>query len=215
MARRRQDDGVRKLIYSMMVSLDGFISRQLPLPAGERAGERGVTRHDDQNQLDWVIIDDELHSFANDEAREAGAFLYGRRLYENMAAFWPTADTLPDMPDYVIEFARIWQPKPKIVFSKTLDLVEWNSRLVRGDVAEEVARLKAEPGGELSVGGAHLAASLIARGLVDEYRLLVNPVVIGSGIPFFPEVHGDIKLRLLETRTFSSGVVYLRYEAAG
>ena len=203
---------MRKLIYSMMVSLDGFIDRRPPIPAGDRAGERGSTRPDDTNQLDWVIIDEEIHSFANDEAREAGAFLYGRRLYENMAAFWPAADTLPDMPDYVVEFARIWKPKPKIVFSKTLDQVEWNSRLVRGDVAEEVEKLKAQPGGDLSVGGANLAATLIGRGLVDEYRLLVHPVVIGSGTPFFPPVRSDIKLRLLETKRFSSGVVFLRYE---
>ena len=191
---------MRKLVYSMMVSLDGFIDRQHP--------------HDDPRQLDWVIIDEEIHSFANDEARAAGAFLYGRRLYENMAAFWPTADTLPDMPDYVVEFAHIWKPKPKIVFSKTLDKVEWNSRLVKGDVADEVNRLKAQPGGELTVGGAHLAAALIDLGLIDEYRLLVHPVVIGSGTPFFPKVRDDIKLRLIETNTFSSGVVYLRYEAS-
>jgi dihydrofolate reductase len=192
---------VRKLIYSMMMSLDGFIERP---PLGRR--------HNDPNLLDWVIIDEELHSFANDEAREAGAFIYGRRLYQNMAAFWPDAETLPDMPAYVVDFARIWKPKPKIVFSRTLDNVEWNSRLVSGDVAEEVARLKAEPGGYLTVGGARLATTLIDLDLVDEYRLIVHPLVIGGGTPFFPPVHDDIKLRLLETRSFSSGVVFLRYE---
>jgi dihydrofolate reductase len=194
---------VRKLIYSMMMSLDGFIER----PPTGHAGPN------DPNLLDWVIIDEELHSFANDEARESGAFLYGRRLYENMAAFWPTADTLPDMPAYVLDFAHIWKPKPKIVFSKTLEAVEWNSRLVRGNVAEEIARLKEEPGGYLAVGGANLAASLIDLGLIDEYRLIVHPVVIGSGTPFFPPLRNTINLRLLETRTFGSGVVYLRYEA--
>jgi dihydrofolate reductase len=193
---------MRKLIYSMMMSLDGFIERK---PSADG-------RPNDPSLLDWVIIDEELHSFANDEAREAGAFLYGRRLYENMAAFWPPADTLPDMPDYVVDFARIWRPKPKIVFSKTLQKVEWNSRLVRGNVAEEVAKLKAEPGGYLTVGGAQLAATMIDLGLIDEYRLIVQPVVIGGGTPFFPSVRDTVNLRLLETRKFGSGVVYLRYE---
>ncbi|HVC77974.1 MAG TPA: dihydrofolate reductase family protein [Candidatus Micrarchaeaceae archaeon] len=193
---------MRKLIYSMMMSLDGFIERP-PLGGGRN----------DPNLLDWVIIDEELHSFANEEAREAGAFLYGRRLYQNMAAFWPTADRLPDTPGYVVDFARIWKPKPKIVFSRTLDNVEWNSRLVSGNVAEEVVRLKAEVGGYLTVGGARLATTLIDLDLIDEYRLIVHPVVIGGGTPLFPPVRHDIKMRLLETRTFSSGVVFLRYEA--
>jgi dihydrofolate reductase len=192
---------VRKLIYSMMMSLDGFIERP-PLGGGPT----------DPNLLDWVVIDEELHSFANDEAREAGAFLYGRRLYQNMAAFWPTADTLPEMPAYVVDFARIWKPKPKIVFSKTLDSVEWNSRLVTGDVAEQVAKLKAEPGGYLTVGGARLATTLIDHDLIDEYRIFVHPVIIGGGTPLFPPVRADIKLRLLETRKFGSGVIFLRYE---
>ena len=193
---------MRKVIYSMMVSLDGFIERK-------RSGDAGAN---EPNLLDWVIIDEELHSFANEEAREAGAFLYGRRLYENMAAFWPTADTLPDMPDYVVDFARIWKPKPKIVFSTTLQGVEWNSRLVRGDVAKEVAKLKEEPGAYLTVGGANLAATLIDLGLVDEYRVIVHPVVIGAGTPFLPPVRNTVDLRLLETRKFGSGAVYLRYE---
>ena len=192
---------MRKLIYSMMMSLDGFIERP-PLGGGPN----------DPNLLDWVIIDGELHAFANDEAREAGAFLYGRRMYQTMAAFWPTADTLPDMPAYVVDFAHIWKPKPKIVFSRTLDRVDWNSKLVSGNIADEVAKLKAEAGGYLVVGGARLATTLIDLDLIDEYRLIVQPVVIGGGTPFFPPVRDDIKLRLLETRTFGSGVVFLRYE---
>ena len=185
---------MRKLIYSMMVSLDGFVERS-----------EGADR------LDWVIIDEELHSFANNQARAAGAFLYGRGMYENMAAFWPTADTAPDMPGYVVDFARIWKPKPKIVFSRTLDKVDWNSRLVKENVADEIARLKREPGGELTLGGANFASTVIGLGLIDEYQLIVHPAVIGSGTPFFP-ASSAIDLRLLETETFSSGVVYLRYE---
>jgi dihydrofolate reductase len=190
-----------------MLSLDGFIERKHSQPSAGPGPN-------DPNVLDWVIIDEELHSFANEEAREAGAFLYGRRLYENMAAFWPTADTLPNMPDYVVDFARIWKPKPKIVFSKTLEKVDWNSRLVRGDVADEIAVLKAQPGRYLTVGGAGLAGTLIELGLIDEYRLIVHPVVIGSGTQFFPPVRSTIKMHLLETRTFGSGVVYLCYEPA-
>ena len=100
------------VIYSMMVSLDGFIE--------------GPNR-----EIDWVIIDEELHRFANDQAREVDIFLYGRRLYEVMVDYWPTADTNRSSPEYEVEFARIWKDKPKIVFSSTLDKVEWNSRLVR------------------------------------------------------------------------------------
>jgi dihydrofolate reductase len=188
---------MRRLIYSMMVSLDGFVERS--------AGA---------DRLDWVIIDEELHSFANDQARAAGAFLYGRGMYENMAAFWPTADTAPGMPGYVVDFARIWKPKPKIVFSRTLDRVQWNSRLVKENVAEEIFRLKSQPGGDLTVGGANFASTVIELGLIDEYQLIVHPAVIGSGTPFFPPLRA-IELRLLETQTFGSGVVYLRYEPKG
>jgi dihydrofolate reductase len=184
---------VRKLVYSMMVSLDGFIE-------------------DANHTLEWVVIDEELHTFANEEARDAGVFLYGRRLYENMAAYWPTADEDPSLPQFMLDFARIWKGKPKVVFSKTLAEVDWNSRLVREGVGEEIAKLKAQPGGHLSVGGASLAAACIELGLVDEYRLIVQPVLLGSGKPFFPPVREAISLKLIETRTFGSGVAYLRYE---
>jgi dihydrofolate reductase len=183
---------MRKLVYSMMVSLDGFI---------EDAG----------HTLEWVVIDEELHRFANDEARDTGVFLYGRRLYENMAAYWPTADEDRSIPKYMLDFAQIWKAKPKVVFSGTLATVDWNSRLVREDVGGEIAKLKAQPGGELSVGGASLAATCIELGLVDEYRLIVHPVVLGRGKPFWPAVGRPIKLKLLETRTFGTGVVSLRY----
>ena len=117
-------------------------------------------------------------------------------------------------PSFEVEFARIWQAKPKVVFSTTLDRVEWNSRLVRNNIAEEITRLKAQPGKELSVGGATLASAAIRLGLVDEFRPVVHPVVLGGGTPFFPALDNPINLRLLETRRFGSGVVYLRYERA-
>lgn len=187
---------MRKVIYSMMVSLDGFIE--------------GTKRN-----LDWHIIDEELHTFANDQARAAGAFLYGRRLYEVMVDYWPTADTKPSALGYEVEFARIWKDKPKIVFSKTLDKVEWNSRLLRGNLAEEITKLKEQPGEDLALGGANLASTVMQLGLIDEYRPIVHPVVLGGGTPFFPPLHSPIKLRLVETRAFESGVVYLRYQRAG
>ncbi len=184
------------VIYSMMVSLDGYI-----------AGPNG--------ELDWPIIDEELHTFANEEARDTGTFLYGRRLYEIMADYWPTADTDPSIPEYMVEFARIWKDKPKIVFSKTLDDVAWNSRLVRDNIAEEVRKLKEQPGKDLSVGGATLAATFMQLGLIDEYRLLIHPIILGNGIPFFPPLNDRSSLRLVETRTFRSGVVYLLYQRLG
>ena len=184
-----------KLIYSMMVSLDGFIE-------------------DSRRSLDWVIVERELHQYINNQQAGIGAYLYGRHMYENMSAYWPTADADPTIPDYVLEWAHIWKPMPKIVFSKTLEKVEWNSRLVSENAAEEVRKLKAQSGKDLSVGGATLAATFVRLGLVDEYQLFVQPVVLGSGTPFFPAVDDKINLRLVETHTFGTGVVFLRYQRA-
>jgi dihydrofolate reductase len=182
-----------RLIYSMSVSLDGFVNTP-------------------SRSLDWVLIDEELHSFFNDEAREMSAFLYGRRMYELMVDYWPTAEADASATPAMLEFARIWKDKPKIVFSRTLERVEWNSRLVRDDATQEVARLKAQPGFDMDVGGPTIAATLMQAGLIDEYRLSVHPVILGAGTPFFPPLEGRIGLKLLETRTFGSGVVCHRYE---
>jgi dihydrofolate reductase len=182
---------MRSLIYSMGVSLDGFIAG----PTGE---------------IDWSAPGEELHRFHNEQTREIGVHLCGRRLYEEMV-YWETADENPSATEYELEFARIWKALPKVVFSTTLEKVEANARLVRDDVAEEVAGLKEQPGKDLAVGGAGLAATLIELGLVDEYRLFVSPVVLGGGTPFFPSVSERIDLEPVETRTFDPGVVYLRY----
>jgi dihydrofolate reductase len=182
---------MRKLIYSMTVSLDGFIA-------------------DPNGEIDWSAPDEELHRFHNQRVREIGAHLLGRRLYEVML-YWETAEENPAASDYELEFARIWKAIPRIVFSKTLEKVEGNARLVRDDVAGEVARLKQEPGKDLAVGGAGLASTLIDLGLVDEYQLFVSPVVLGGGTPFFPPLEKAINLELVETRTFDSPAVYLRY----
>jgi len=180
----------------MMVSLDGFVE--------------GPNR-----ELDWPIIDEELHTFVNDQQSAIDTYLYGRRMYQLMVKDWPTVDTAPSAPGYMVEFARIWKSMAKIVFSKTLDQVEWNSRLVRGNIAEEVARLKVQPGKDMLLGGANLASTFMRLGLIDEYRLFVHPVVVGGGTPFFPTLDDTLKLRLVETRTFGSGVVYLCYQPAG
>jgi dihydrofolate reductase len=182
---------MRKLIYSMGVSLDGFIAG----PAGE---------------IDWSAPDEELHRFHNQQAREVGAELYGRRLYEVMIA-WETAEEKPSAPEHELEFARIWKDTPKIVFSKTLEKVEGNATLVRDSAVEEVARLKEQPGKDLAVGGAGLASTFIKLGLIDEYRLFVSPVVLGGGTPYFPALDERINLELVETQTFGSRVVYVRY----
>ena len=185
---------MRKLIYSMTVSLDGFIAG----PGGD---------------IGWSAPDEELHRFHNDQVRELGAHLLGRRLYETMV-YWETADQDPSASEVTLDFARIWQALPKVVFSRTLDRVEGKTRLAAGDVAEEVVRLKAEPGGDLAVGGAGLASELIERNLIDDYRLFVSPVVLGGGTPYFPAVERRIELGLLETRTFGGGVEYLHYARA-
>jgi dihydrofolate reductase len=186
---------MRKLIYSMMVSLDGFIE--------------GPNR-----ELDWHIVDEELHTYINDQQSAIGAYLYGRRIYEGMVDFWPTADANPLAPEYVLEFARIWKKMPKIVFSKTLEGVEGNATLVREVSAEAVRALKLQPGRDLAVGGAGLASTFMRLGLIDEYGLFVHPVILGRGTPLFPALVNTINLRLIETRTFGSGVVYLRYQRA-
>ena len=185
---------MRKLIYSMGVSLDGFI-----------AGPDG--------DIDWSAPDEELHRFHNQQTRELGAHLCGRRLYEVMS-YWETADQNPSAAEHELEFARIWKNLPKIVFSRTLEKVEGNARLVWEGAAEEVARLKQQPGKNLAVGGAGLASTFVRLGLIKEYHLFVSPVVLGGGTPYFPDLDERINLELVETRKFGSRVVYVRYQRA-
>lgn len=183
---------MRKVILMMSVSLDGFME--------------GPNR-----ELDWQFIDDELHTHFNEELAAMSLFLDGRVTHELMAGFWPTADGDPSNPAPVIAFARIWRDMPKIVFSRTLERADWNTTVVGEVDVEEVTKLKAQPGGDMMLGGADLAATFLRLDLVDEYRLYVHPVVIGAGKRLFPPSAGPIVLRLAETRTFASGVVLLRY----
>ncbi len=184
---------MRKIILMMSVSVDGFIE--------------GPNR-----ELDWHMVDDELHSHFNEQLIAMSAFLNGRVTYELMARFWPTADTNPSSTGPMVEFARIWRDMPKIVFSRTLERADWNTTVVRDLVAEEIQELKAQPGGDLALGGADLAAAFMRHDLIDEYRLYVHPIVIGQGKPLFQPSDARIKLRLAETRAFGNGVVLLRYQ---
>jgi dihydrofolate reductase len=186
---------MRNVIYSIMVSLDGYIESPT---------------HD----LNWVIIDEELHRYINDQQRKIGAYLYGRRMYEIMANFWPTADEDPAALPYIAEYSRIWKNMPKIVFSKTLERVEGNSRLIRDNIADEVKKLKEQPGKGLSIGGAGIASTFMQLGLIDEYELYLQPVILGGGTRMFPLLDASISLKFIETRTFGSGVVYLHYQSA-
>ncbi len=177
----------------MGVSLDGFIAG----PGDE---------------IDWSAPDEELHQFHNEQTRELGVHLCGRRLYETMVP-WETSPELGANPT-TLEFAELWKALPKIVFSSTLTRVEGNARLARGDVATELADLRHAPGGAIAVGGAELAATLVSLNLIDEYHLFVSPIVLGGGTRYFPAAGARLDLELIETRTFRSRVIYLRYRRA-
>jgi dihydrofolate reductase len=184
---------MRKVIYAMNVSLDGFIE-------------------DAKGNIDWTNPNEELFRHFIDFEAMIGVHFYGRRLYENMAAFWPTAADNPHASKAEIEYSRIWKAIKTVVFSKTLQQVGGNAELARGNIAELVNGLKAQPGKDMNVGGAGIAGVFMQLGLVDEFRLYVHPVVLGAGKPMFPQLKEKINLKLLETHTFGSGVVLLKYE---
>lgn len=183
-----------KVILWMQLSLDGFT-----------AGPNG--------ELDWPTVDPEVHQYFNDELRSADTFLYGRKVYEGMAAFWPTADADPAGSPRLADYSQIWKPMPKIVFSRTLEDAEWNTRVVSKDIAGEVARLRDEPDtAHVLFGGAEIASTFIQQDLIDEYRLFLHPVVLADGASLFSGLDDRINLRLVESQTFDSAVVHVRYE---
>ena len=184
---------MRRIVVMLSVSLDGFFEG----PAGE---------------LDWHLVDEEVHTHFNEVLGAMSAFLDGRRTYELMAEFWPTADTDPDSPAPMVEFARIWRDMPKIVYSRTLERADWNTTVVREVDPEEVRRLTAMPGGDMALGGADLADTFRRLDLIDEYRIYVHPVLLGRGRRLFSDADTPAGLRLVETRAFGNGVVLLRYE---
>jgi dihydrofolate reductase len=182
-----------KIIYSMNVSVDGFVETP-------------------EHSLAWADVDEDVHGWFNDQTQRLDASLYGRRMWEVMSSYWPTGETDPNATAAMREFARIWNPLPKIVFSTSLPSVDHNARLVNGDVAEILADLRREFDGDLDVSGPNLAGQFIDRGLVDEFRLVVHPVVIGAGTPFFPRNGRSLNLRLIDEHQFRSGVIVLGYE---
>ena len=181
------------LIYSMGVSVDGFIA--------DREGAFG-----------WTVPSDEQFRFHTEQVGELGACLLGRRLYETMVVW----ETDPSMRDNELHtaFADVWSAIPKVVFSRTLDSVQGNARLAEASLAEEAAAALDATDKDVEIGGAGLAAEAIELGLVDEVRVFRNPVIVGGGTPFLPPVTEDVRLELFETRTFGSRVIYERYRCA-
>ena len=183
---------MRKVTCSMGMSLDGYFIG----PDGGFA---------------WTAPDDEFCELVTDEIQQVGVHLMGRRLYEAML-YWETADDDPERDERLLEWAAIWKPLPKVVFSTTLSTLRGNARLASGGVAEEIERLRSEPGeGDIAIGGPTLAVQAAASGLIDEYRVRIHPVLVGGGSPFFPQQGHRDDLELVDTRTLGSGVVYLRY----
>ncbi|GGQ41007.1 dihydrofolate reductase family protein [Streptomyces mutabilis] len=184
---------MRSVTYSMSASLDGYI-----------VGPDG--------RFDWTEPGEEVFAFWTDEIQQVGVHLLGRRLYETML-YWETADQDPSLDAPMREWAAIWKALPKVVFSNTLTAVLGsNTRLASGSPAEEIERLRAEPGGgEIAIGGAMLAAEVAAAGLIDEYRVMVYPVLVGGGTPLFPQQQRRVDLELVGTRTFDSRVIHLHY----
>ncbi|MFE2237053.1 dihydrofolate reductase family protein [Streptomyces sp. NPDC059442] len=183
----------RQIILWMGVSLDGYIE--------------GPDR-----DISWHRVDEELHQHMNDELGVMGGFLAGRVTHELMAEYWPTAGADPASSPIEVEFAAIWRDMPKTVYSRTLQRADWNTTIVRQVDADEVRALKEQPGGDLALSGADLAAAFMEQDLVDGYRIYVHPVLIGRGKPLFPTTDVVTGLRLAESRTFGNGVVLLRYE---
>ena len=184
---------MRKIVVHMNVSVDGFFEG----PDGD---------------LDWHQVDEELHRHFNAEIREMGGFLNGRRSYELMAAFWPTADQDPASSPAMVEYAGIWRDMPKVVYSRTLERADWNATVVGEVDPDEVRRLRAQSGGDLALGGADLIAEFARHDLIDEYRIYVHPVLLGAGRPLFPADGDRRPLRLTGSRAFGNGVVLLRHE---
>ena len=182
---------MRRLFAFNMVSLDGFF-----------AGPNG--------ELDWHTVDAEFNTFAIEQLARVDALLFGRVTYEMMAGYWPGPEALADDP----EVAGLMNRLPKIVFSRTLAKAEWNhTRLVRDHVGEEIRKLKEQPGKDLALfGSANMLATLMELNLVDEHRLIVNPVVLGSGRPLFQRRGDQLKLKLVRSRSFGNGNVLLCYQ---
>lgn len=180
----------RKITYAMLVSIDGFIE-------------------DKNGKIDWSEPDEKLHQHFNELEKSTDINFYGRRMSEIME-YWQTADQLPGLKDYEREYARLWKETERMVFSKTLEKAE-GAQLRREVDPDEIRKLKNQPGNDMAVGGAALASEFIKHRLVDEFRLYIQPVVLGGGKPMFPE-EGMPELEFVESKTFPGGVVMLKYK---
>ncbi len=186
---------MRGVTYSMAMSLDGYV-----------AGPDG--------DLGFSAPDAEVFRFVSNEIRQVGVQVMGRRLYETML-YWETAEQDPSLDEVMLEWARIWKALPKVVFSTSLSSVQGNARLLSGGLADEIERLRTGPGeGDIAIGGATLAAEAAGLDLIDEYRIRVCPVLLGGGIPFLPRDGRRVELKLVESRSFDSNVVFLRYRVS-
>jgi dihydrofolate reductase len=184
---------MRRVTYFFSVSLDGYIES----PTGDS---------------EWTVPDEELHYHFNQMEDGIDTHLYGRRMYELMADFWPTADTDPASTPAMAEYAGIWRSKKKVVFSRSLNEVDEGVTLLREVAPDEIRSMKEQPGGDFSVAGATLASAFMEHDLIDEFHLAVYPLLLGGGRPMFTPLGERFDLRLIESRQFERGVVYLRYE---
>ena len=185
---------MRKLLFFMLISLDGFYEGP-------------------EHSIDWHNVDEEFNEFANGQLDSAGMLLFGRVTYEMMAAYWPNQAAIRDDPVIAAAMNRM----PKIVFSRTLSSVAWqNTRLIKDNMVDEVVKLKTQPGKDLIIlGSSDLAVDLIQYGLIDEFRIMVNPVALGNGKSLFKGLQGRLNLELFDTRVFKSGNVLLYYRLKG
>ncbi len=189
---------MRKIIYWVHASIDGHI-----------AGPNG--------EFDWPAVGPELFAYSEAMNEQVDTLLYGGAVWGMMAAYWPTADADPDTTDdHARVFAPFWRRTPKIVVSRTLDSAGWDARVIGKNLAEEIMELKRQPGGDiLLTGGAQVAASLTELGLLDDFRIVIHPVVLGGGPRLFPEPEHRIGMKLVDSRTFDARTVLLRYERQG
>lgn len=181
---------MRKIIYAQLISADGYIE-------------------DRDGKIDWTKPRAELHRHFNELEKNLEINFYGKRMSEAMD-YWLTADQNPDLEEYELEYARLWQETERIVFSKTLGKVEGKARIKLEVDPQEINNLKKQPGGDMAVGGANLASTFIKHGLIDEYRLYIHPVVLGDGKPMF-SIDEKLELEFVENQTFPGGVVMLKY----
>lgn len=186
---------MRNIIVTMWVSLDGFI-----------AGPNG--------EMDWVMVDETMGKYEDDLVSAADTLLLGRVTYESFAGSWPKVPDNPSASEGEKIYARKLNAMRKVVISRTLSTVEWNnSTLLRETMPGEIEQLKQQPGRDIVIyGSASIVQTLTNLGLIDEYQLLVHPVILGSGKPLFTGLNAKQNLKLIETKTFPTGVVLLRYQ---